>query len=349
MKRNLLLLTILMIFSVVAFGIYYYLGQQAVKFVTIDINPSVELAVDNNDEVVEVIPLNEDADIMLVNLELEGLTLDEATTEIIDEATEIGYIDEYSEDNTVLVSVVAEEDDERIELEEKVLNVVNSHIEKRGIGMLVFTQEVTDEMKEEAESYGITNGKMLMIDRAVLLNEELDKEELVEMSIKDIQGEIKEVMEERVKQIKQETENMVQHLMDQKNAMLEQKENRVKTMVEELKRNANENGEANNDNVVDNEVNEGLTTEEREEMLEEIKDVAKENAEKIKNDLKDELPKVNNSTKEGNINYSVDIDRYEEIKERVKLEAQENRNYPNANDVNSEAGRGNDNELEDAE
>lgn len=189
--------TIIGIIVTIALIGYSRLADNVLSYVTISINPEIELALNSYDEVVEVIPINSDADILISDLDLIGLTVEEASEQIIDSAMETGYLDEYSDENTVIVTTVNNDDEVRKELEEKVLARMNAHFEERKIYAFLVAKGLDDELKSEAESYNISYGKMLLIERAISLNESLSKNDLINMSIREIQSEIKSYIKER--------------------------------------------------------------------------------------------------------------------------------------------------------
>lgn len=75
-------------------------------FVDIDINPSFELSIDYNDQIIDVKALNHDAQIALGDLELRGKAIKEAMPDIILKCKEQGFIAPGKE-NIVLISAAS--------------------------------------------------------------------------------------------------------------------------------------------------------------------------------------------------------------------------------------------------
>ncbi|MDF2815620.1 MAG: RsgI, partial [Paenibacillus sp.] len=74
------------IICIVAFtGITPHLGgiQPIVAYVTLDINPSVELGIDAKQQVLDVRGLNEDGVLLIEQLKYKGKSLDEVTVELL--------------------------------------------------------------------------------------------------------------------------------------------------------------------------------------------------------------------------------------------------------------------------
>lgn len=79
-------------------------GSEVTAFVSLDINPSIEITLDKNDKVISIYGANEDGQVLIY--EEEGLTnvdVETAVEKIISISIELGYLDE---DNTVVETSV---------------------------------------------------------------------------------------------------------------------------------------------------------------------------------------------------------------------------------------------------
>lgn len=166
-------------------------------YVTISINPEIELAVNEAGNVEEVLPINEDADVITADLDLVGSSVEEASEKIVDAAVDTGCIDEYSDTNTVVVTTASDDTDEATRIQDKVMTKLNEHFESRKIYPILVAKGMSDDLKAQADTYNISNGKMLLIDYAVALNPTLSKDTLASSSIKDIQASIKTYVKTR--------------------------------------------------------------------------------------------------------------------------------------------------------
>ena len=188
------------------------------SYVTVDINPSIILTTNPWDKVVEVEPLNEDAETLLVNLKLIGLQVDEAVELIIAEATEMGYIDLLAEGEIAMVTAYDgdEVDEDR---SEEIRERIQERLENREMAVNVVGHEAVAEQKELANELGVTLGKVLFVQRLQEKYPELGGDELYSMSIKDIMikvkdirgnGPDKEALEEKKELLKEKVINKVQ-------------------------------------------------------------------------------------------------------------------------------------------
>jgi hypothetical protein len=168
------------------------LVNTSASYVAVDINPSIILTTNPFDKVVEVEALNEDAETLLVNLELIGLQVDEAVELIIAEATEMGYIDLLAEGEVAMVTAYNRDKvDEK--LSEKIRERVQERLENREMAVNVVGHEAVAEQKELANELGVTLGKVLFVQKMMEKYPELGGDELYTMSIKDIMMMVKEI------------------------------------------------------------------------------------------------------------------------------------------------------------
>lgn len=72
-------------------------------YVDVDINPSVEFAIDKKTIVLDCKPLNQDGQILLQNLNLVDLTLEQAIVEVVNRSKQQGYL-KIEQNNPVLVA-----------------------------------------------------------------------------------------------------------------------------------------------------------------------------------------------------------------------------------------------------
>jgi hypothetical protein len=153
------------------------------SYVTLTINPQVEMTVSEDNIVESVSPLNEDAEILLSDVVLTGMTLEDASEEFVDLATESGYIDVDAEDNEVTIDVICENDGDKIQT--RLQDRINNYFENNGIYGKV-SKENLEEYRVEADALGITVQKLRLIYRAIEINPELTVDGLKDMSVTDL-------------------------------------------------------------------------------------------------------------------------------------------------------------------
>lgn len=201
-------------------------------YVAVDINPSIEFVVDSNDVVESFIFLNEDAAILCSDLDFVGMNIDDAIELFVQTATEAGYIDPEGDDNAVLITVLGEDGEEpRLEqIRDRIRDRLNRHFARQFINALVLTEEFTQEdLLLQAEELGVTAGKLKLALAAVVSDETLVLEELLELPVKDILAIVKENHQEDFEAFR---ETQMTQYQERKQERLDQFQNRLQNYIE---------------------------------------------------------------------------------------------------------------------
>lgn len=186
-----LALVIMCAFTLIACGSK---EQGELSRVQIDVNPSIEMMVDENQNVVSVSALNDDASIVLSGEEIVGKNVEEATKMILEIGTETGYIvkGEVSVSNNQISISVSGDSEYAKKLADKIIKAGNDALEKSGVkAELVkinsitveelrkvvlenstFTKEEVDAMDEKQLLEAL---KVSRMETALLVTEELRK------------------------------------------------------------------------------------------------------------------------------------------------------------------------------
>ncbi|MBQ8409462.1 MAG: hypothetical protein IJY39_11440 [Clostridia bacterium] len=159
---------------------------------TVDINPSVEFMIDDENKIVSVTALNDDGSILIAGEAFIGKTPEEATELIVSLAGETGYLvkgNVSADENTVKISVSGDskyaeqlrakvEEQaaatlEKLDIPGKIAEVQEMNLEAlRALAMetALFTEEEVNEMTQEQLYQAIAAGR---IETALLLTEEM--------------------------------------------------------------------------------------------------------------------------------------------------------------------------------
>lgn len=152
----------------------------------IDVNPSIELRINKNDTVVKALALNSDAQIILDEMNLKGVDCDVAVNALIGSMLKHGYIDELK--NSILISVDNPDARKSAELEELLLNEINSILSGSSVEPAVMAQSVSDDasLKSLADQYGISVGKATLIQKICNADPTKTFESLAGLSVNDL-------------------------------------------------------------------------------------------------------------------------------------------------------------------
>lgn len=174
--------------------IFDHATELATTVLTLDINPGVRFYVDDDQKVLKIEAVNEDAVDIVNSLSVENQDLETAVEKTVEKLVDQGYLDE--ESNSVLVSFEKRNGDE---VAEKVRQRINQSMKKKGIDAAVIEQdvaEVAEEISSFAEEAGITVGKANLIEKIREELPELDGKELAELRMNDLNLILETVSEE---------------------------------------------------------------------------------------------------------------------------------------------------------
>ncbi len=143
-----------------------------------DVNPSIELSLDANGRVVGCTAGNSDAEEILSQLELVGAERDKALTQILGTLYLNGYINE--ENNAVLISIDGTEGSDSSDLLGEVTERINAIFERAPISCSIIAQSInkSDSLSELASEYGISVGRMQLIEKLIAGMDSLDETDL---------------------------------------------------------------------------------------------------------------------------------------------------------------------------
>ena len=173
----------------------------------IDVNPSIELRYNKDGKVIDSTPLNEDAEIVLFDLDLKDMSYEDAIDLIVNKLVELEYLVE-GETNAILTTAVDNNGKKDKKMTEKVKDVFESTLKKNEIKGDVLIGVVNEELIKEAEQYGIDAQKLELIKQFEAIGGELDTEEYDDITIRNLYHMIskqeKEIAKEEKKALKEE-------------------------------------------------------------------------------------------------------------------------------------------------
>lgn len=139
-----------------------------VAYLALDINPSLELAVNSVGRVTDILPLNQDARSLLQGLSLEGREVYETLDEIVQKSVEEGYISADRENLVLLTIIPARTEDNPLNAS-RLKEVVLSRMAQTGVRGRVGIQTASLEERKKARQEGISVNSYLIIKKASLM------------------------------------------------------------------------------------------------------------------------------------------------------------------------------------
>lgn len=152
--------------------------------VLFDINPSIELQVDANKEVLAVNPLNDDAVKVLSGMELTGTNVSTATNAIVGALLKNGYIDELA--NSILVSVEDKDVQRGTQLQHEIMEEINAILNAASINASVLSQYVGNNWDAVSDKYDISRGKAALIENILAVNHTYTEAELARLTVNEL-------------------------------------------------------------------------------------------------------------------------------------------------------------------
>ena len=112
--------------------------EGSTSYVSVEINPGVEIVVDGNGEVLSTNGTNDDGKALIIDVKFEGKSIEEVIEIIMAEAEECGYLisAEYNADEVskeVSISVTSENEEDQAALEADIKVEVNAYIEEHDL------------------------------------------------------------------------------------------------------------------------------------------------------------------------------------------------------------------------
>lgn len=154
--------------------------EMADTVIDIDVNPSVELAVDGTDRISAAVAVNRDAQQVLADLDLTQMPLADGVETLFDALVTHGYATD--ENNQVLVTVQSGDTAEADRLHALVNSGVDAAMLQHQLTASVVNQtvEASDEVSQFAQKHGISYGKAAFVLQLAEQQPTFDAEELTE-------------------------------------------------------------------------------------------------------------------------------------------------------------------------
>lgn len=173
-------------------GGYAYAKTTPVAYVSLDINPSVELGVNTFDQVVSAEAYNEDGQKVLEGTNLINTDVDKAVDTVISNAISDGYV---KEDGSSGIEITTSSDKENVatKIDENVKEAANDALENNNVEATVETEKVALERRDEARKLGITPGKLNLIQKLQALDSTITVDDYKSKSVKEIMKKTKEL------------------------------------------------------------------------------------------------------------------------------------------------------------
>ncbi len=162
---------------------HYHMENKRVESVIgIDVNPSIEISINRKERVLEARALNAEAQIIMEDMDLEGVDLNVAVNAVIGSMVTHGYLNDL--DNAILVTVTNDSVKKARQLRSSVVEDIEQTLKANQLKAVVYDQQVIEdeEMEDLAQQYEISYGKAYFLKELIDQNPDLDLEDMEELS-----------------------------------------------------------------------------------------------------------------------------------------------------------------------
>lgn len=167
------------------FGALNLGANRIASIVSLEVNPSIELKINKDEEVLEANAMNTDAEEILGDMKLEGTDIHTATNAIVGSLLKHGYIDELA--NSILLSVEDEDSARGVALQEKLSGEINAILDAASVSASILSQYVDGAgVDAVSQEYHISHGKAALIEHILAANSTYSFEELAQLSVNEL-------------------------------------------------------------------------------------------------------------------------------------------------------------------
>ena len=171
-------------------GVFYQQAHAVASVVSLDVNPSIELKVNQNEKVLVCTPLNEDAKAILADMsngaDLKGAKLDVAVNAIVGSLVRNGYLDSIS--SAIMISVEDKDTARAEKLHRELTSAVDGVLQTSEAKAAVLTQTLTQDAarEQQARENNISSGKAALVNRVLTINPSLKFDALAKLSVEEL-------------------------------------------------------------------------------------------------------------------------------------------------------------------
>jgi hypothetical protein len=164
--------------------------QPAFAYVSLDINPSVELEVDPNLKVISARPLDKEAEKLLSEIKITGQPLYASVNTILDEAVDEGFL-KTDQKNYVLSTVTLKKASPKDADYEALAGELSSAAENKGVEVELLVLAADSQLHKEAKTKGVSAGKLFVYRQAVTSGQSVTLDQVKENSITNLVNDYK--------------------------------------------------------------------------------------------------------------------------------------------------------------
>lgn len=167
-------------------GVLYQQANAVASVVSLDVNPSIELQVNQKEKVLSAKALNAEAEEILADLPLEGTDLNVAVNAIVGSLLSHGYLESIS--SAILISVEDSDQARATRLQEGLTAQVGAALENQQANATILSQtfQADSTLEAQATQSNISVGKAALIQAIQKNNSQLSFDALAALSVEEL-------------------------------------------------------------------------------------------------------------------------------------------------------------------
>lgn len=171
-------------------GVFYQRANAVASVVSLDVNPSIELKVNQREKVLACTPLNEEAEAVLSDMgggaDLKGTKLEVAVNAVVGALVSSGYLDSLS--SAIMISVEDQDQARAARLRQELTGTVDSVLQSQSSGAAVLSQTVDASagLEQQAREYRISTGKANLVNQVLAQNGSLTFDALAQLTVEEL-------------------------------------------------------------------------------------------------------------------------------------------------------------------
>ena len=175
----------LVLVGAAAGGFFLHQARTVTSVVSLDVNPSIQLQVNNSEKVLKVQALNAEARDVLADMPLEGTHLNVAVNAIVGSLLQHGYLDSIS--SAILISVEDADTQRASRLQQELTDQVGSALANQQSQASILSQTLTSDrqLQDQAAENNISVGKAALI-QTIQQNGDFTFDQLAALSVEEL-------------------------------------------------------------------------------------------------------------------------------------------------------------------
>lgn len=173
------------LFLFIALGSFFQ-NASVDSVIYFDINPSLEIAVDKDEQVISMKNLNQDGEPFVEKIDFKGQGLYQVMKQILDLLITEDYAVHLQQ--AMLISVKNNDVQLSQNQSKKLSDLIHDHLKEQNMNPVVMRQSITEShtIEQYANTYDLSIGKMTFIRNLMLLHPEFEVEQLVGLSLEEL-------------------------------------------------------------------------------------------------------------------------------------------------------------------